>query len=588
VQRGWAVTTVLAAVLAVAIPAGTSSASWGDHQWVSSSVGTSSFNCGTDTDYTTQSSSRFLSGTLDGSDLDSAASVQGLDVTKTGTAGATVTPADAPPVGDTTATTAAYANPLDVGLVGNSLGIDLTGLQVGLPAGSAGATNQMATASATGTSSAAAGLVDDSGGLLVTDNTPDDALPSPASLQIGDALPAIDGVSGSDIEVGAVGSTAQLNGCDALADEIWGGAPSTAAPASQLGRVVSPRAAVLTSATPTVTRRYGIASLDVQVDSPLVSSLVQSVKGTVSSVSTAVANLSGTNGLLSQAIVANIAGQLTNNLRVGTVSGTAAINGLDLSNTVSLLDQNLTDGTVTVNLSAGTVTVDLAHLLGDDTAGLNDLPPNSQIVLDATLLNGIAARVGALLDAWTTTVTTAISAALQKLTLHLALNVNLNLLTVPLVQLNLVADTGLPALMNGGSTVAVGTTVLGGSLGLLTGVVNSLVSNLVSGLPAVLVSTLNADLFSLTGTVGSTLAGIVAPLVTAIGSVMSSLPSILSIEVNVQSQTGSTTTGTRVSTGSFTETALRIDVLGAALPGGLAHLDFAKTTVGPSAVTLGR
>ncbi|MDM7892925.1 choice-of-anchor G family protein [Curtobacterium caseinilyticum] len=589
-----AVTTVVAAVVAVTVPVVTpSTASWQDHEWVhgDGAVGTSSFACGEDVDYTARSTSRFLGGTLAGQDLDGVASVRGLDVTKTGTQGSTVSPATAPEI-TRTETTAAYGNPLDVGALGDVLGLDLTGLGVGLPAGSAGAVNQVATSVATGRSVAASGLVSDSGGVLVTDTTPTEALPEPATLDLGQALPVLTGVSDVGLEVGAVGSSAQLEGCDLLEDEVWGTAAATGSGA----RTARPALLATTGTTaaaaaegPSVTRGYGVAGLDLRIDSPLVSSLTTSVNGTLATLDRSVAALAGRDGLLSRAIQRNIAGSLTSGLGLGRVGGTVTLEGTSVTTALApVLAQPLTDGTVTVDLTSGSVRVDLAHLLGDDVSGLNDLPPNTEIVLDAALVNAVTARLGALLDAWTQRVTGLVTTALDDLRLRVALDVDLDLLGIPLVQLNVRLDSGVRAVLDGRSSLTVGTTLLGASLGLLTGVVSALVTRLVAGLPAVVLATLRDELVPVAGSLGTTLARASAPVVNAAGAVLSRLPAVLSVRVNVQRDVPGSRDGRLARTGAYSVTAISIALAGPSGGTPLAAVDLASSTVGPNLVDLGR
>jgi hypothetical protein len=583
----WAVAAGVAAVVAVAVPGvATSTASWKDQEWTHGAVGTSAFRCGTDDDYTSRSASRFLSGTLADTDLDSVATVKGVDVTKTGTTGATVDPATAPEITNDR-TTAAFGNPLDVGLLGDVLGLNLTGLSVGLPAGSAGAVNQIARSTATGKSTAAAGLVNDSGGLLVTESTPPDQLPEPATLDVGQALPAVSGVTDVGLEVGSVGSAAQLDGCALLEDQIWGTTTAAARTTTSSGALARTAMTVAAAPAPHVVRDYGIASLDLRIDSPLVRSLTQSVNNTASSIDQNVTALAGTNGRLSQTIQQNIVGALTNGLGLGTVSGTVAVDGTRLAPALTpVLTQPLTDGTLTVDLANGSVRVDLAHLLGDDAKGLNDLPPNTEIVLDADLLNELTARLGTLLNTWTQRVITLVTTLLHGLTITIALNVNLNLLGVPLVQLNIRMDSGVGALIAGQSSITVGTTLLGLNLGLLTGVISALVTGLVNGLPAVILSTVQANLTTPVGTLGTTLAGTVRPILTAVSSVLSFLPGLLSLTVNVQEEQAGARDGTAVRTGTYSIAALRIQLLSALVTGSLARIDLASSAVGPTRVNL--
>ena len=583
-RRAAGVLLTLAAVGGLVVPVQESTASWNDGEWSSADLGTSSFDCGTDLDYRSTASSRFLSGSLAGTDLDTLASVAGVALAKDGTDPAAVSPASAPSLGpQLDPVRAAHGNPLQVGLLSDALGLDLTGLSLGLPAGSAGAVNQVARVAATGESTAAAGLVADAGGVLVTEASTTDGLPEPASLDLGSLLPTVSGVAGVGLEVGAVGSSAQLTGCDLLRDEIWG-----TAPAATVARTGTTLVAGGADVGRTVTRDYGIASLDLAIDSPLAGSLVTAVQGTVTQLDSAVAALAGPDGAVSRALRQNILNSLTGGLGLGRVTGDVTLSGVDLGGAVRpLLSEELSDGTVTVDLSSGSIRVDLAHLLGDDVDGLNDLPPNTEIVLDDELLNGIATRVGALLDSWTTRVTTILTTAVGGLALHVALDVDLNLLGASLVQLNLRLDTGVAALLAGQSRLTIGTTVLGLGLGLVTGLVSALVTGLVAGLPAVLLSTVSTGLSQLVGTLGSTLAAVVAPVLTAVGTVTGALPQLLSLRVNVQDETGSGKAGTTASTGAWSVVALHIGLGEGILPGGLSHVDLATSTVGPNEVDLG-
>lgn len=591
--RGTVVVAVLAVVtaaVAVTVPGATAStAAWQDREWVhgGGTVGTSSFACGEDVGYTARSTSRFLGGTLAGQDLDGVAAVRGLDVTKTGTVGAAVSPATAPEI-TRTETTAAYGNPLDVGVLGDVLGLDLTGLGVGLPAGSAGAVNQVATSVATGRSVAASGLVSDSGGVLVTGTTPSEALPGPATLDLGRALPVLTGVSDVGLEVGAVGSSAQLDGCDLLEDEVWGGVDGPTVRPAALAATGTTVARAAADGGATVTRDYGIASLDLRIDSPLVASLTASVDGTVRTLDSTVTALAGRDGLVSRAVQQNIVGALTNGLGLGRVTGTVTLDGVVPRTALApLLTEPVTDGTVTVDLAAGSVRVDLARLLGDGASGLNDLPPNTEIVLDAVLVQQLTARLGALLDAWTQRVTAAVTAVVEGLRLRVALDVDLDLLGIPLVQLNVRLDSGVRAALDGRGGLTVGTTLLGTGLGLLTGVVGALVSGLVRGLPAVVASTLSSQLGPLAGSLGRTLAAVTTPVVAAAAAVLDRLPGLLSVRVNVQRDVPGSRDGRIARTGAYTVSALRIGVLDSRGGAALAAVDLASSTVGPNTVDLG-
>lgn len=591
------VTGIVVAAALVTPTAVPSTASWSDREWAHGAVGTSSFDCGTDADYTSTASSRFLGGSIAGIDLDDVATVRGVDVAKTGAAPASVEPATAPELGTGGRPfTQAFGNPLDVGLLGDVAGIDLTGLGLGLPAGSAGAVNQVATASGTGDAVAASGLVADSGGVLVTPTTPSGDLPDPASITLGRALPGIADVTDVGLDVGAVGASAQLAGCDAISDDVWGGVVQRTL-ATNLRVAVQQVAA--DSGPAGLERDYGIASLDLRVDSPLVGALVTAVNDTVVQLDATVDALGGTDGALARTInqgVLGVLGGLTGSLGLGTIGGTVEITGPDLAGAVApLLAEPVQDagGTLSLDLSAGSVRVDLAHLLGDDEHGLNDLPPNHEVVLDAVTLGALADRLGQVVDAWAGKITTALTTALGSLHVRIALAADLSAplvlgIRVKIATLSIGVDTGVAALMAGQTKLSVGVALLGLDLGGLLGVVTGLATSLVNPLTQAVVGMLTTRLFALVGTLGTTLTTTIGgPVVRALGTVLARLPGVLSLRVNVQQDLAAAPTPAgRATTGQYTQTALRLSIADALVPGGLARVDLASAVVGPNSVSL--
>ncbi|WP_159573309.1 choice-of-anchor G family protein [Curtobacterium sp. 18060] len=591
------VTGIVVAAALVTPTAVPSTASWSDREWAHGAVGTSSFDCGTDADYTSTASSRFLGGSIAGIDLDDVATVRGVDVAKTGAAPASVEPATAPELGTGGRPfTQAFGNPLDVGLLGDVAGIDLTGLGLGLPAGSAGAVNQVATASGTGDAVAASGLVADSGGVLVTPTTPSGDLPDPASITLGRALPGIADVTDVGLDVGAVGASAQLAGCEAISDDVWGGVVQRTL-ATNLRAAVQQVAA--DSGPAGLERDYGIASLDLRVDSPLVGALVTAVNDTVVQLDAAVDALGGQDGVLARTInqgVLGVLGGLTGSLGLGTIGGTVEITGPDLAGAVApLLAEPVQDagGTLSLDLSAGSVRVDLAHLLGDDEHGLNDLPPNHEVVLDAVTLGALADRLGQVVDAWAGKITTALTTALGSLHVRIALAADLSAplvlgIRVKIATLSIGVDTGVAALMAGQTKLSVGVALLGLDLGGLLGVVTGLATSLVNPLTQAVVGTLTTRLFALVGTLGTTLTTTIGgPVVRALGTVLARLPGVLSLRVNVQQDLAAAPTpADRATTGQYTQTALRLSIADALVPGGLARVDLASAVVGPNSVSL--
>lgn len=591
------VTGIVVAAALVTPTAVPSTASWTDRAWANGAVGTSSFDCGTDADYTSTASSRFLGGSIAGIDLDDVATVRGVDVAKTGAAPASVEPATAPELGTGGRPfTQAFGNPLDVGLLGDVAGIDLTGLGLGLPAGSAGAVNQVATASGTGEAVAASGLVADSGGVLVTPSTPSGDLPHPASVTLSRALPGIADVTDVGLDVGAVGASAQLAGCDAISDEVWGGVVQRTL-ATNLRTAVQRVAA--DNGPAGLERDYGIASLDLRVDSPLVGALVTAVDDTVVQLDAAVDALGGQDGVLARTIdqgVLGVLGGLTGSLGLGTMGGTVEITGPDLADAVApLLAEPVQDagGTLSLDLSQGSVRVDLAHLLGDDAHGLNDLPPNHEVVLDAVTLGALADRLGQVVDAWAAEITTALTTALGYLHVRIALAADLSAplalgIRVKIATLSIGVDTGIAALMSGQTKLSVGVALLGLDLGGLLGVVTGLATSLVDPLTQAVVGTLTTRLFGLVGTLGTTLTTTIGgPVVRVLGTVLARLPGVLALRVNVQQDLdASAPPAGRATTGRYTQTALRLSIADALAQGGLARIDLASAVVGPNSVSL--
>lgn len=599
-RRGMGVAVVSAAVLAAVLPGVTrSTASWTDSEWASGSIGTSSLRCDVDTDLATIASSTMVSGTLGGQDLDDVAGVQGVTVSKEADQAAQVDPVTAPALdtgGDSTV--AAYGNPLQVHALDDVIGLDLTGLGTGLPAGSTGAVNQIARVTSTGDAGAGAGLVSDSGGVMVSDSTPSDELPQPASLDVTGAVTSALGdssavttssVSDIGVEVGAVASSARLDGCAALDDELWGG-DAAVRPAALVRTATTTRAAADVAGDP-ASRDYGIASLGLRIRSPLVEQLVPTVNSTVTGLDRSVATLVGPNGLLARTVqdgVVSALGGLTTRLGLGSTSGTVSISGASLGAAVSpLLTQPLTDGTTTVDLADGTVDVDLARLLGDDVHGLNDLPPNTEIVMNEAVLGAISAHVESLLMAWTTRVADTLTAAVQALRVTMALTVDLTLAGQTVAQLTIRLDGTIGAFRAGTTPLTVTAKLIGADpLGVVSGLLGPLTATLVASLPPLLRQVLVTNLVDPVTALGPALTGSAGQIADAVSEITAALPRVLSLVVNVQTGTA----GTRradggASTGIFTETALRIGLADVLSPAGLARIDLATTRVGPTVIT---
>jgi hypothetical protein len=584
---GIAVTGLVASVLPTLSP---TAASWTAGEWDHAVVGTSSFDCGTDAGYATTATGRFLGGGVLGIDLDSIAGLAPVTATRSGTLSPVALPAGAAHVpGDDNRDT--YLNPLDVSALG-AIGIDLSGFTVDLPAGSAGAVNQYAQVTNLGYSAAASGLVTDAGGVGVTPATPDDELPEPATIGLGTLLPTTTEVTDVALQLGAVAASSTLDWCAALESSTWGDG-------SEGGNE----------------RQYGIAGLDLATDSPLVTGLVPQAQTAADAVTSAVAGLQGTSGGIAQAITGALTGVggVLAGLNLGAVSGGVTLTGLDLTPVDGLLTGPgtvLSDGVVTVDLTDpdGTVLVDIAELAGGPDQ-LNNLAPNTELVINAAVINDVLARVGALVQGWVDDVTDALLAAISGIALHVDLTtaVGISSLGIDILSVHVTLDTDLGELLvPDGTPPAVGVSATALDLGILGAAVATVLatlglgslSSLVTGintsatlpgdLLAAVTSTVTTTLTSLVDDLISDLTAVATQLVTVLGTVLNPLPTVLSVMVNVQpdqpgapSGYGYTGASPPATSLEYLVTALRIGLLDGVLDEPV-YLNLATASVGPN------
>lgn len=580
----------IAASAALLIPSSitATSASWTDAEWVhADDVGTSSLICGQDSGFESTSYGRFLSGSLLGTSLDPVADLEQMTLALDED-GVDISPADAVDLGSVPPSSYVYANPFDLSLL-SIVGVNLTGFSVPLPGAALGAANQYSRVDTFGSAAGASGLINNSGAVQVSGTTPPADLPSPATVRIGQLLPSIAGIADAQLQVGAVAASSVLDGCAALREQLWGIAP----------------------ATPVATRAYGIAGLGLRLDSPAVSALVTNVNSGVSSIQAAVDSLTGSSGVLSNALGAGLDLALPGVLTT-SVGGTVTVTGLNLANSVSgLLTTPLTDGVVTVDLQSGRIDVDLDALL----PSLNNAAPNTEVVLNNTVLNPIVTRVGTLLNNWSSQVVAALTAAVRAATLTIDLDAVVAApgVTVPSVPplppvvlpglnvLNVGIDfTGtIGAVLDGTAAFTVSAAAAG-----VTGPINTLLAAL--GLPTVssLISTVTAlgptlvtvaansittTVLAAITTLGTTLSTAVNAVLTAVGSVVNALPSVLSIMVNVQPDQANAPPGVGYiaagpdSTAQYRVSALRLGLAPFATPASIATVTLGTASAGPVA-----
>jgi hypothetical protein len=390
------------AIVAAAVPGvALTNASWNDTEWDHAAVGTE--NCATAANFTTRGAGKLIGGTLAGTNLDNVASLNGVTVTN-GSGGLVATPAGAIAV----PTADAFENPLSVSAL-NSINLSL-GPLLQLPAVGAnvGALNQYGEAHTNGSSVGASGVVSNSGAIDL--GAPGVGTPTFGTLDLQTVLhqlglDTLSGLGDVNLTVGAVGSSVQLAGCNAM----W-------------------TKSIYTN----LIRSYVIAGLTTNVNSPLVGDVVSSVNSATSNLTSTVTAVAGNTGLINTALggITTNLGPVLTTLGLGTPTATlsASVNFSDLT---TLLNSTVQDSghIVSINLANGTITIDTAALFGG-TNGLNDQQPNTQLLLNTAVINNLKTAITGALNNYVTAVTTAIDNDLDAATvsLHVAIPV-----TIPVV-----------------------------------------------------------------------------------------------------------------------------------------------------------
>lgn len=563
----------IGAALVVPLGITATTASWNDAEWVhEDALGTATLDCAQNPAVESRSRGTFLAGELLGIDLDAIAQLDDMRLTVQADGTPVPDPANAIDLGSTPPVYT-FANPLNVTALG-IVGVDLTGFSVGLPGAALGAANQWAQGSTSGRAAGASGLINDSGAVLVSDSTPDDDLPRPATIDLTDLLPAITGLETATLEVGAVAASSQLDGCAALLEQVWGVAP--AQPVSQ--------------------RDYGIASLGVTLDSPAVGALTGAVTTTVGQLETAVAGLIGQNGLIAQNLRSALALRVPG-IAAASMTGTVTISGLNLQSTVApFLGLQLQGDGFTIDLANGRILVDLERLTGP----LNGAAPNTELVLNAGVVNAMVAEAGALLDDWADDVTDALRTAIRNAQLKITLSTSVSAAGFTLATVSLGVDATIGAVVDG--TATIGVTVSNQPTGVIVNTINAALS--VAGLPqlttilntltasgsaltASLANLLTTQLFDRITTLGATLSTLSAPVVSVLADVVNALPRVVSVMVNVQpDQAGAPPSPTSIaatsrSTAEYAVTALRLGLADFAVPDDVAHVLFGTGSAGP-------
>lgn len=569
-------------VVATLAPATMTDAAWTDQEWAHAPVTT--LDCSIADGLTSQSTGRVLSGTLVGESLDPVIGLSGIVVENDGDASSAL-PAGSAPVG-----VDAYSAPLAVQAIGGLISTEL-GLPLPLDAGT-GSYAQYGQALPDGTSTGAAGVVTDQGAVDL-DAARNGSAPRLGTLRLSDlpgAGAALGGIADLSLEIGAIASSATLDGCAAE----WSGTATA------------------------LTRDYLVAGLDLGFASPAVATLNGAATDAVSTLLTGVDGLlANAEAALSTAVVNGLTTLLnglitTPGLSLGQVSVTASTVTLNPAPLLAVLEEPLTDGVVTVDLDAGTLSVDLAALAGEvhqSSDGLNGLDPNTPVI-SAEVLTALLDRVGRLLrdPATETGLLYDLERAAAKMVLdaqvHIAADATIRA-QVLLVTLD-AADVGVTIDATVGDLIAepphaeVGVTAAvlnGGLLGSLLAPVNELVATILSSLGgsieqtllptlgAVLRTTLVEPATGLIGTMTTTLVSAVSAALGTLDSELELTSQLVSITVNAQpDQPPGPAPPYPIDAGEYAVSALRIGVVDGPAAGAasILALFLASSTVGPN------
>jgi hypothetical protein len=488
---------------------GLTNAAWVDDEYVhAAAVGTDG-RCEADSGTVGTASARELGGTLQATDLDAVAALNGVTVSNDG-AGTTTASPGAARIDDNT-----YAAQLDLSVLRTQL---LTmSLPLALPLGSADAYSQWGQTLDSGNTTAASGLVTNgSGGISLADPQTQTDPPTMATLDLGQLVP--DRLGGLSLDIGAVSSLAEYTRCGDLGNG-WLGPLEEAV----------------------LDRDYYIAGLDLNAKSTELGTAVTGVDTLLDGVQPSLNQATGTlAGRIEDGLIRAAAG-LLGTLRLGDVSAEVTMTPADLSPVYGLLTGTLSDNTglLTVDLGTGTVRVDLAKASGTGVDALNGQDPNTELVLTPAFVTQVTSALQQVLSDWQARVISALTAAIRATSVTVKATVEVkvtDLLSVAEINLGL-GPVSVGTLLDGGSTPVTTEVKLLGSdiLGGVTSQVGALASGLAASLPGITGRALNDVLITgIVGSFNSSVSALLQPVAGPIAASLAQLDQLLSIMVNVQ------------------------------------------------------
>lgn len=534
-------------------------ASWLDTEWVHAGrVGVVVCDDPT-TSIASRGEGRMLGGGIIPSiDLDTLAEAEGALVTNDGSVSA---PNE-------------ITNPLSVTAL-SSLNLDLTGL-ITLPLDNAtGAVNQYASADRSGMSIGAAGLVADSGGVLLDPAA--QGFPELGTINLRnlvaevnpDAADGLTDVTNVTLDIGAVAARAKLDACAAAFSSLAGN----------------------------LNRDYLVSSLVTTIDSLAVGALVDEVQVTTGELQSAVDGIVGNAGVLSAITngVTGLLGALGGGLGLGTPTAQVEAS-IELTETIEIVTGDFSDGEgiVTVSPSAGSVQVDLAGLLekaypGELSDGLNGLPPNTEPFAEPGVLAALETALIGAINGWIDNVRNALASALDALSVTADVTVPLTLETcllvicetVPIGSVVVSVTGGLGELLDGQAEATVDSSGLLALAQPVLGLITNLVlSPLINGLGGIVAEAVHDVLApkAVLPTPSEQLSDVVA----SIGNVFDIFGDVVTITLNNQNgHPDSPAEWSELPDGRYDVSALRIGVFDPLGTLG-AHVHVARGSVGPN------
>ncbi len=478
----------------------------------------------------------FLAGSLLGIDLGAIVEISGASADYTAS---------------TTAANVISANPFNAEVLGL---INLELPAISLPLGDLlqlGAVGQYAQALPGGISRAATGAVNSDG---IIDTTGQNGFPADAALDLTEILPsAVTStlLSEAGLELDAVTSVAHMDA--SLGATLANGCADMNAPSQCLD--------------------YSIAGAKLNITSPLVGGLVQTVDDAIGDISTIVTGLVES---LQEDIIDTLEGAL-NSLGVLTVDLSATLDDTDLQAALSsVLSQTVTLNGVSINLSNGSISVDLAQLID-----LNNLPVDSQL-LTADVLQEIVDQVASALASLQDQINDLVNTALDNLAVDISGGASVDAGILGTAGVELSFDGSVSDLLDASAPIEINGT---GLVSILDPVLSGLTST-IQGLTATLLSTAETVITD----AGQLTSGVVAALTNQLPDVFAIINGVASITINSQNSAG----------GIHAVSAVQIDILSPAAPlaapisispqaapaaNSVATVKLATSTVGPNSTS---